>query len=246
MKPLFLFSLLLLLATAARAQSSPADIFRRVQRSSGDSLDAGLCATYVAAAQREIAQGRLHLDYFSLPATSSNNSTFWQIMALQYGVTPAAANDGDFIPTETECYNACMTEAIEAKFGRGILQRVAARTDSLVRIGRGFREAHPVGLKTAHDLFKQQFAYRADFRQNHRLRLGISFTVDSRGQAGNLRLEQCSRCIGPALDFTPLPSTHRYYAEVRRILRSRRWQAATLEARPVPTTVYVRLGYASL
>lgn len=241
MKLLFLLSPLLPLA--ALAQSSPAEIFQRVQRNAPDTLNARLCAAYVADAQRAIAQGRRHLDEATLPQTLHASRTFWEILAREYEVTATFANDGDFVPPETWCYNEAMIPAIEAKYGRGILQRVAQQADSLDRAGRGFREARPADAATADALFTQQFAYKADFRQNHRLLVSISFDVDSRGQISHLRLHWCPECTGPMLQFTPLPSTHRYYADARRILRGHRWQAATLRARPVKSTLYFHLGY---
>ncbi|MBC6697572.1 hypothetical protein [Hymenobacter sp. BT190] len=227
----------------ALAQSYNNEIFRRIQRVTSDSLDASLCAEYIANAQREIALGRLHLDYSILSSTIDNNSTFQEILARQYGITAIFANGGDFVPHETACYNECMTAAIESRFGRGVVRRVALRADSLNSLGKGFRNAHPAGVVKAEDLFIQHFSYKSDFRKNRELQVAISFDIDSRGQFSNLRLQRCATGTGPMLQFAPLPTIHRYYTEVRRILRSRRWQVATLEAQPVTATLYVRLEY---
>ncbi|MCA8832741.1 hypothetical protein [Hymenobacter pini] len=226
---------------AVLAQSSTNEIFRRIQRATDDTLDAGLCTEYIADAQRETARGRLHLDYSILPSTIDDSPTFREILARQYGITAIFINEGDVVPQETACYNEYMIAAIESRFGRGIVRRVALRADSLHRIGKGFRNAHPVGVAKAEDLFIQQFAYKSDFRKNRQLQVTITFNVDGGGQVSSLRLQQCTTGTGPMHKFVPLPITHRYYTEAYRILRSRRWQVATLEAKSVTTTHHIRL-----
>ena len=243
MKFLRYLSLLLGPAAPALAQLSVSALHQEPQRSPADSLNAPLCAEYRAQARREIARGRLRLEEATLPTTFPTSRTFWELLAREYEITATFVNGGDVVPPETGCYNEVMIPAIEAKHGRGILPRLARQADSLDRAGWGFRDAHPAGFTAAEDLFNQQFAYKADFRHSHRLLVSIRFDVDGRGPISHLRLHWCPRGSGPLLPFTPLPATHRYYAEARRILRARRWQAATLRARPIKTTVYFHLGY---
>jgi hypothetical protein len=183
-------------------------------------LDTSLCHQFIA-----IAEEKLNADSIYLPSFKMRFSfTSKKILNIEYKLY--ADNFSDVVPKEVICFDELMLESIQQKFGTNFLDSIINLSDSLDKVGKGYKGGIYRGDKSIEEIFRKRSKFADSLLKNNTIVLVM--TINEMGQ-----IEKSKYYIGSLEDLTEI-KFGKYKEDFDKILPFiSTWSAAKLRGIPL-------------